>query len=93
MTEGVHQEEAEPRRGVLSVHENDNQHYVVEVCWADGEVSNNIFPIRGFEVVDPVTHQHLGHLTGQESIAILEKNAGTIQRREFSWHNFLPNRK
>ena len=74
--------------GVLE-YRTENNCYVVKLRWKDGKESEHHFPVGGFPVVDPVTHEKKGFIKGPEALKILEKNSPDINEEEFSWLNFI----
>lgn len=77
--------ESELPRGVLA-ERLENNHHVLSIRWADGEETEMHFPTRGFDVVDPTTHRKLGHLTGEEAVAMVREKSSRLPRASFAWH-------
>jgi hypothetical protein len=67
----------------------ENHHYVVSIIWKDGKKSLTHFPENGFVVADPVTHEKIGHLSGEEALEILKENCTEYNMEDFSWIPFV----
>lgn len=78
------------RPGVRS-HRIENNYYVVDVCWRDGQESEMHIPMNVFDVVDPETRLRIGKLKGEEALQILIDHAAETTREEFDWRNYIEN--
>jgi hypothetical protein len=87
-TMGGQSERSEEEPGVLG-YRVENNHYVVDVRWKDGEKSENHFPIAGFTVVNPKNNECLGKIRGEKALEILQQHAGEYTREDFSWRDFV----
>lgn len=67
----------------------ENNHYVVDIVWKDGQKSLTHFPERGFEVVNPRTNEKLGYISGEKALEILKEYSSEYNMTDFSWIPFL----
>jgi len=67
----------------------ENNHYVISIIGKDGKRYERVFPVSGFEVVNPETNEILGHLSGDEAKAILREHSAEYTADEFSWIHFV----
>ncbi len=67
----------------------ENGNYIVTIKWRDGKETEKHFPVVGFDVVDPVSHGHLGSIKGKKALEILQEHAAEYEYDDFSWRDFV----